>query len=102
VARITLKVIGDRCAGDTYYVSVMGHLSERDLGRLENVCRRALEHRTPPLEIRVTDATAIDSDARTFLECLRARGAIVVDRRSGDKCTTVTEEPPTSRRLLSE
>jgi hypothetical protein len=81
MARLDLTVLGDPRAGDTHFVSVKGRLSRRDLKRLETLCARALQRRTPLLELRLTDATAIDSDARAFLERLRARGAMLIGKR---------------------
>lgn len=81
MARINLTDLGDPRAGDTYFVSVTGRLGRGDLKRLQAVCGQALERPTPLLEVRLTDATAIDPDARAFLERLRARGAIIIEKR---------------------
>lgn len=93
MARLNLTVLGDPRAGDTYFVSVKGRLSRRDLNRLEALCSRALEHRTPLLEVRLTDTSAIDPDARAYIEGLRARGAIIVDKRPPAKA----KRPPSTR-----
>jgi hypothetical protein len=85
MARLNLTVLGDPRAGDTYFVSVKGRLAQADLKRLQTLCGRALERPTPLLEVRLTDTTAIDSDARAFLEGLRARGAIIIEKRSSAK-----------------
>lgn len=61
-----------------YHVTVTGALGGRDLRRLERVCGPALEHRQPPLTVRLAAVTAIDETSRAFLDRLIALGAIVL------------------------
>jgi hypothetical protein len=97
MARLHLTVPGDPRAGDTYFVSVEGRLGRRDLKRLGALCGRALEHRPPLLEVRLTGANAIDADARAFVERLRTRGAIIIEQRPRAKAqaTAVGAAAPT-------
>ena len=67
-----------RSADGRYFVTVTGQLRGRDLGRLERACGPALEHRHPPLTLRLSAVRAIDEPARTYLERLVERGAVVL------------------------
>ncbi|MEZ5292325.1 MAG: hypothetical protein R2745_14690 [Vicinamibacterales bacterium] len=71
VARIQVRVIDGR-----HHVTVVGPLVAADLRRLERACGPALEHRQPPLEIRVESET-LDEPSRVFLDSLARRGAVV-------------------------
>ena len=72
MARISVKSDEGR-----YLVTMSGHLSGRDLRRLEQLCGPALEQRTLPLTLRLKPATSVDLPARAYLERLIERGAIV-------------------------
>lgn len=61
-----------------YRVTLSGHLSGRDLGRLERLCGPALEHQTLPLTIRFTQTTTVDPAARAYLDRLVQRGAVLL------------------------
>ena len=73
MARMTVKSAGGR-----YFVIVTGQLRGRDLGRLERACGPALEHQHPPLTVRLAPGRAIDEPAKTYLERLAERGAVVL------------------------
>lgn len=60
-----------------YRVSISGPLGVRDLGRLEQICGKALEMRELPLDIELSAASDLDEAARLFLQCLIARGAVI-------------------------
>lgn len=66
-----------RCRGGRYYVWITHGLSRHDLKRVERTCGRALQVRTPALEVHVSAGAHLDAAAIFFLECLRARGALV-------------------------
>ena len=67
-----------RSAEGRYFVTVTGQLRGRDLGRLERACGPALEHRHPPLTVRLSAVGTIDEPAKTYLERLVNRGAVVL------------------------
>lgn len=67
-----------RWAEGRYWVTVIGKLRGRDLGRLERACGPALEQQRPPLTIRLAAVADIDEPAKTYLERLAARGAVVL------------------------
>ena len=60
--------------GGVYHASIRGSLSARDLARLERACGPALEHRHPPLVVRLHQVTSVDEAAGLFLQHLRERG----------------------------
>lgn len=62
-------------AGGSFYITLTGRLTARDLRRLERACGSALEHRRAPLELNVERVLSIDTAARGYLDRLRARGA---------------------------
>jgi anti-anti-sigma regulatory factor len=62
-------------SGSLYRLVIKGALAARDLKRLEHACRDALQHKSVPLEIDVSDVTSMDDSARTYLGRLLARGA---------------------------
>jgi len=66
-----------RSDGGRYRVTVSGHLTGHDLGRLERLCGPALVQETPPLSLRLTPASTLDQSARAYLERLIRRGATV-------------------------
>lgn len=72
MARMRMKT-----SAGQYSLTVSGHLSARDLGRLERLCGPALEFRVPPLTLRLTRASTTDQPARAYLTRLAERGAIV-------------------------
>ena len=76
-ARAPVAKMRVRSADGRYVVTVTGQLQGRDLGRLERACGPALEHRHPPLTVRLA-APVIDEPARRYLERLAERGAIVL------------------------
>ena len=78
VAHITVTILGEQPEDARYCVSVAGRLSRHDLRRLERACGRAMEYPTPRLELRITGPTDVDPAVRFFLDCLRARGAIII------------------------
>ena len=61
-----------------YSVTVSGRLHGRDLRRLEHACGPALEHRMPPLTIRILPDSDMDEPARAYLRRLTIRGAVLV------------------------
>jgi hypothetical protein len=61
-----------------YHVTITGKLAGRDLRRLERACGPALEHRRPPLTVRLAAAADIDGSAKAYLDRLMARGAVVL------------------------
>ena len=105
MARISLTVIGDPRAGDRYIVTVAGPLLRRDIGRLERACSRALEHRTPPLEIRIDRFQDIDPAVRQFLCRLRAHGADIIwlqHGRSSRRAASGRVKPAAGRPRLAK
>ncbi|MGE0813448.1 MAG: hypothetical protein AB7O28_18685 [Vicinamibacterales bacterium] len=72
MARIQVRVIDGR-----HHVTVYGPLVAADLRRLERACGPALEHRQPPLEIRVQESESLDEPSRVFLDRLARRGAVI-------------------------
>ena len=72
MARISVKSAAGR-----YLVTMSGHLSGRDLRRLERLCGPALEQRMLPLTLRLKPASSVDLPARAYLEHLVERGAIL-------------------------
>ncbi len=60
-----------------YCVTLRGQLAAQDLRRLEQLCGPALEQRTAPLTLRLK-VTSVDNPARTYLERLVRRGAMLV------------------------
>jgi hypothetical protein len=66
-----------KSADGRYFVTVTGQLRGRDLGRLERACGPALEHRRPPLTVRLA-STVIDEPAKRYLERLTERGVTVL------------------------
>jgi hypothetical protein len=72
MARLRMTANGDR-----YSLTVRGHLSGKDLGRLERLCGPALESRVPPLTLRLAADTTTDPPARAYLARLAQRGAVV-------------------------
>jgi hypothetical protein len=61
-----------------YSVTVTGHLAAQDLRRLERLCGPALEQPTAPLTLRLKSVTSVDDPARTYLNRLVQRGAVLV------------------------
>jgi hypothetical protein len=72
MARIWVKPAHGR-----YIVTMSGHLSARDLRRLERLCGPALEQQQLPLTLRLRRASSIDQSARAYLDHLVERGAVV-------------------------
>jgi hypothetical protein len=72
MARIWMKAVGGR-----YLVTMSGHLSARDLRRLEQLCGPALEQPTLPLTLRLKPAVSIDAPAQAYLHRLVERGAVL-------------------------
>jgi ABC-type transporter Mla MlaB component len=62
-------------ARGSYQITLLGHLTASDLGRLERACGSALEHKLAPLELNVEQLLSIDEAATSYLDRLRARGA---------------------------
>lgn len=73
MAKLRVKTTNGR-----YFVTVTGQLGGRDLGRLERACGPALEQQRAPLTIRLAAVAGIDEPAKTYLERLAARGAVVL------------------------
>jgi hypothetical protein len=73
MARIGAKYIGDRCC-----VTISGHLSGRDLRRVERVCGPALEQKTVPITLRLTSSCTVDDSAHAYVQHLVQRGAVLV------------------------
>jgi hypothetical protein len=72
MARISAKNIGGRCC-----LTIRGHLSGRDLRRVEHVCGSALEQKTIPITVRLASCT-VDDSARAYMHRLAQRGAVVL------------------------
>lgn len=72
MARIWMTSVEGR-----YLVTMSGHLSARDLRRLEQMCGPALEQPTLPLTLRLKGAVSIDPPARAYLHRLIDRGAVL-------------------------
>lgn len=72
MARISVKALHGR-----YWVTIRGHLSERDLRRLEWVCGPALEQARAPLTLRLA-VNGMDEAAHAYVDRLADRGAEVV------------------------
>jgi hypothetical protein len=72
MARISMKSVEGR-----YLVTMSGHVSARDLRRLEQLCGPALEKATLPLTLRLKAAISIDRPAQAYLHRLVERGAVL-------------------------
>ena len=72
MARMSVKTACGR-----YCITLSGHLSSRDLRRLEQLCGPALEQQTTPLTLRLTRITSADQSAQAFLDRLVQRGAVL-------------------------
>jgi hypothetical protein len=73
MARISRRSVEGR-----YWITMSGHVSGRDLGRLERLCGPALEHETVPLTLRLTEASTVDPAAQAYLDRLVRRGALLL------------------------
>lgn len=73
MARMSRRSIDGR-----YCITVSGHVSSRDLGRLERLCGPALEYEKLPLTVRLTPASTIDPAAQAYLGRLVRRGAVLL------------------------
>jgi hypothetical protein len=61
-----------------YCVKMNGHLTGRDLRRLEHLCGPALERPVLPLTVRLGPSSSVDGAAQTYLERLVRRGAVLI------------------------
>ena len=75
--RLPMATISVVRTGGLYRLTLEGRLTARDLGRLERACGEALEQRPAPLELDVERVLSIDDAARSYLERLCARGALI-------------------------
>ncbi len=73
VARMWVKSSAGR-----YSVTIRGHLTARDLGRLERACGPALEQKRAPLTVRLAADNRMDQPAKIYLDRLVDRGAVVI------------------------
>lgn len=64
--------------GDQQCVSISGHLTGRDLGRLERLCARRLAQERLRLTLRLAAGTQVDGPARAYMDRLARRGATVL------------------------
>jgi hypothetical protein len=55
-----------------------GHVTSRDLGRLERLCAPALEHERLPLTLHLKHKSTVDPAARAYLTRLVDRGAVLL------------------------
>jgi hypothetical protein len=67
-----------RAAGDRQWVTISGHLTGRDLGRLERLCAGILEEERLRLTLRLAAGVELDDAARAYMERLARRGATVL------------------------
>lgn len=77
MARISVRTIQGG-----YVVTLKGRPKHDDLRRLERACGAALEHKHPPLTLRLHQVTETDEPARAFLRRLADRGATVLSGES--------------------
>ena len=73
MARMRATSVGDRQC-----VTISGHLTGRDLRRLEQICGSSLEQERLRLTLRLRPGSDMDTPARAFVERLTRRGAIVL------------------------
>jgi hypothetical protein len=73
MARLRARIEGGRTN-----VTMSGHLTSRDLGRLERLCAPALEHEHVPLTLHMRPRTTVDPASRAYLARLVDRGAVLL------------------------
>ena len=74
----TMARMQARAEGDQQWISISGHLTGRDLGRLERLCARRLAQERLRLTLRLAAGTQVDGPAQAYVERLARRGATVL------------------------